>query len=92
MKHKIETPNAKSVDITVTASADERPRLLRGIEDCQAGRCGCSTNEYAKIESMVFTVDGGNVGIHLQAKDGVVIEVAEIEKCLFWAEGQARKA
>ena len=89
MAHKITTVEPGTVEVHVTASDTDRPKLLEGFRQCRAGRCGCPAADHGDIESIDVKSDESGVHVRLRARSGTEIDEREIEKCLVWAEGQA---
>lgn len=90
MKHTIKS-NGDTVDIDVTALADQKAELLDGLQKCQSGTCGCPTDEYKNIESIDVADNDDAIHIQLKAKADAKIDTGEVEKCFDWMKGQAQK-
>lgn len=90
MKHRIKS-SGDTVDIDVTAKAEQKAELLDGFKKCQSGTCGCPTDEYKNIDNIDITDSDDAIHIQLKAKADAEIDTAEVEKCLDWMKGQAEK-
>lgn len=68
--------------IELTELGGRQAELLEAFGECQEGRCSCPTDEYQKVESMAVQPAKDRIGIRLQSKPGMTLDVAEIAACL----------
>ena len=71
--------------IELTKVGIEKGQLLEAFAECQAGRCACPSDEYAKLASMEVTDAGDSITVRLEAKPGENLDSAQIETCLDYA-------
>ena len=81
MKYSIEE-NENNLDISVDDVKDKKEKLLQAFQECQQGRCSCPTEEYKKLESLDIKQSEQGMQLHLKAKDGTILDKAEINRCL----------
>ncbi|NIR58883.1 MAG: hypothetical protein GWO02_04865 [Gammaproteobacteria bacterium] len=91
MRYRIERQD-EEVDIEVADIGGKEVDLLAAFEACQAGRCGCPTSEYEKLDSLeVYPVRTG-VRLHLRPKTGERLDAQEIERCMEYTLRQIERA
>ena len=71
-----------AVLIELTDVGVKKEQFLETFGECQAGRCACPTDEYAKLASMEVAGAGDSIRVRLEAKPGEKLDVAQIETCL----------
>lgn len=81
MKYQIMT-KPDGIDIEVSEVAGKETQLLEAFRECQAGRCTCPTNEYAKLDALELDQSPGTLHLRLKAKQGVEFDQTKIERCL----------
>ena len=81
MKYQI-TKQPDAIDIEVSEVAGKETQLLAAFRECQAGRCTCPTNEYAKLDALELDQSPGALRLRLKAREGEAFDQAEIERCL----------
>lgn len=81
MKYRIEK-RKDGVAISVDAAVSEQGKLMEAFQACSEGRCTCPTEEYRKLDRLHVEQRGDALALRLTARDGEVLDVAEIERCL----------
>ena len=78
-----------STDIPMISPASVvGPRVNTDSQECQKGRCSCSTQEYTKLESLQIQQSSGMINLQLKGKQGNTLNQDEIQKCLEHIEGR----
>lgn len=70
------------VAIELTEVGEKQAALLEAVQQCQEGRCDCTTDQYTKISAMAVEPGDDEVQIRLEAKPGERFVTAEIASCL----------
>lgn len=81
MKTKVVSQDSR-VQIQVSEIGSHADELMEAFQECQEGRCSCSTTEYAKVASIDVEQSSEGISLTVKSKAGTQIDVAEIEKCL----------
>ena len=81
------TPASSGVQIQLIGVGADRAALLETFNACADGTCECSTEEYAKVESMQVNADGDAITIEVRTKPGETIDPTCITDCLDSATG-----
>lgn len=76
------TPAPDGVKIQLIGVGPEKAALLKTFNDCAAGSCGCSSDEYEKVASMAVESDDEGITVNVRTKDGETIDPSCITECL----------
>ncbi len=80
-RYRIQEADA-SISIEVTEVGGHENELMQAFGECQAGRCSCPTEEYAKLASMEVQERPDGISLRLEAKEGTKLNASEIAACL----------
>ena len=78
--------------IEVAATGASQQHLVQAFGDCQAGRCGCPTNEYEKLAAMEILRMDNVVRLRLQPRTGETFDIDEIATCLDYTTAKVAQA
>ena len=76
------TEHGPNVEIVVRGAAEQEPRLLESLQDCQSGNCGCPTDQYDRLAAMEVESEDGDVTVRLQPRFGEQFDAEQLRACL----------
>jgi hypothetical protein len=70
------------VEIQVSDAAGRISRVLQSMRECQAGQCGCPTNQYDRLAGMDVHAGGDEVTVLLRPLPDQRLDVEQLRVCL----------
>ena len=70
------------IEISVSDAAGRTSQLLRSLQECQTGHCGCRTDQYDKLAAMEVDAGDDEVTVRLQPLPGERLDPEQIKACL----------
>jgi hypothetical protein len=78
-----------AVDIEVHDAAGQAPTLLRSMQDCAQGHCGCPTDQYERLAEMEMHPTADGVTLQLRSRPGQHLDQDALRRCLDYTLAQA---
>ncbi len=82
-------PGVDGVKIELIGVGADKATMLETFAGCADGSCECSTEEYAKVESMQVNDLGDDITIDVRTKAGETIDTACISDCMTFVQDKA---
>jgi hypothetical protein len=76
------------LDVVIREMKGPVEPVLEALSACQAGRCGCPSDQYDKLRSLEVHEADGELRIEMRAKEDEVIDEAEVRRCLDYTFGE----
>jgi len=90
MKYEI-VKKKNGLEIEVSKIEGKERQLLNAFRECSEGRCGCPTEEYAKLEGLQVEEETGMIRLRLKAKKGQQFDDTEIRNCLDYTDDKIER-
>ena len=81
MRYEVEE-QASGVEIRVSETGGHTASILRSMQTCQAGSCGCPSDQYDKLDAMDVDEGSDEVTLRLRPLPGERLDIEQIEACL----------
>jgi hypothetical protein len=81
MQYEI-SEHENDVEIHVSDATGWTPQLLKSMQACQTGQCGCPTDQYDRLAAMEVDAGEDDVTVRLQPLPGERLEPGELRACL----------
>ncbi len=88
MRYEI-TQHDPDVEIHIRETGESTPQLLASLQDCRAGRCGCPTDQYDRLEDMTIDADANQLTVRLRPRTGQRFDPDQLQNCLDFTLEQA---
>jgi len=78
------------VEIQVLDATGRTSQVLQSMRECQAGRCGCPTDQYDRLTGMDVNAADGEVTVRLQPLTGQRLDLEQLRAGLDYTIAAAR--
>jgi hypothetical protein len=79
------------VEIHVSGAAGRSTQLLESMRECQAGHCGCPTDQYDKLAAIDVHADEEEITLRLHPLPGQRLDPEQLRACLDYTTTNAEE-
>ncbi len=88
---KISAKQRDSQLVVELKDVSNKDEVVQVLQSCAEGACSCSSDEYAKVETMQILSGPSSIQLDISVKAGEIIDVNCISECLSPFEEQRKK-